>query len=469
MPAKPIYAAARDDLAQTLAQDDGATALAEQALAAIDATQGLNAYRRVDPDRVRAEAAVASARRKADASAPALCGLPVSAKDLYVVESYDTFAGTTQALDGHFPSEGPVVRALRDAGAVVTGKTHTVEFAFGGIGTNPHWPTPINPWDVGTERVSGGSSSGAGVSLWSGTAALALGTDTAGSVRVPASFTGCIGLKTTHGRWSIGGIVPLSESLDTAGVLALDAGVIADAFKAIDPIAKADPRFVARAWPGRVDGLKIGVLRQAYEDAEPGVAEAVDGALAELEAAGAILTDVALPEVGEALELFKVGGIAGIEFAANINNRFPEWRETLDPNVQQRFLAIEQATAVEYLKRMDALAAMQASAARRMNEAGVDVLAGPTVPVSPPTVQEVADGERYVNRNMLALRNTVVGNFLKHCGFTIPAGKDAAGMPVGLQVMARTGADIYAVGLLLAVERVLGRPYDRLGAPPRVA
>ena len=415
---------------------------------------------------MRAEAAAADARRSVDGSAPALTGLPISVKDLYVVEGYDTFAGTTKPLDAHFPSEGPVVRALRDAGVVVVGKTHTVEFAFGGIGTNPHWPTPINPWDAGMERVSGGSSSGAGVSLWSGAAALALGSDTAGSVRVPASFTGCIGLKTSHGRWSIDGIVPLSPSLDTAGLLALDAGVIAEAFLAIDPAMVANVR--PERFPGRVQGVRLGVLRQAFEGAEPGIAEAVEAALKELEAAGAVLQDVMLPEADDALALFKIGGVAGIEFAANVSNRFPEWRAGLDPNVLQRFAAIEQATAVEYLRRQDALAAMAAGAARRMNAAGIDAFVGPTVPITAPTVQEVAAGARYVDRNMLALRNTVVGNFLKLSGFTIPAGKDAVGMPVGLQVLTRADADVYAVGLLLAVERVLGRPYDRLGKPPRV-
>jgi aspartyl-tRNA(Asn)/glutamyl-tRNA(Gln) amidotransferase subunit A len=453
----------------TLRQPGGARALAEQAMVAAEATAELNAYRRIDPATVLAEADAADIRRKAYPGAPALCGLPVSAKDLYVVDGYDTFAGTPMALDKHFPAEGPVVQNLRGRGAVITGKTHTVEFAFGGIGTNPHWPSPINPWSTDADRVSGGSSSGAGVSLWSGTAALALGTDTAGSVRVPASFTGAIGLKTTHGRWSIDGIVPLSPSLDTAGFLALNAEAIAEAFKAVDPTASRDPEFIRRAWPGRVEGLRIGVARQAYEGAESGIGDVVDQALKELEAAGATLKDVMLPEFDDAEAMFKVGGVAGIEFAASIANDLPEWREKLDPNVKARFAAIEQATAGEYLRRMGALAKMQAGAARRMDDLGIDVLAGPTVPISPPTIQEVADGDRYVNRNMLALRNTMHGNFLKLAGLTIPAGMDQLGLPAGLQIMTRAGADIYAMGLLLAVERVLGRPYDRLGKPPKIA
>lgn len=464
----PIYASDWAEITATLGKPGGALTLAEASMAAAEANTALNAYRRIDPDKVLAEARAADARRAAYPSASPLCGLPVSAKDLYVVNGYDTFAGTSMALDDHFPAEGPVVQTLRENGAVITGKTHTVEFAFGGIGTNPHWPSPINPWSTDADRVSGGSSSGAGVSLWSGTAALALGTDTAGSVRVPASFTGAIGLKTTHGRWSIDGIVPLSPSLDTAGFLALNAEAIAEAFKAVDPTASRDPGFIQRGWPGRVDGLKIGVARQAYEGVESGIGEVVDQALKELEAAGAILKDVTLPEFDHAEALFKVGGVAGIEFAASINNNLPAWREKLDPNVKARFAAIEQATAGEYLRRMGDLAQMQASAERRMDDLDIDVLADPTVPVSPPTIQEVADGGRYVNRNMLALRNTMHGNFLKLAGFTIPAGIDQIGMPAGLQIMTRAGADIYAMGLLLAVERVLGRPYDRLGKPPKI-
>ena len=454
----PIYAEPWRQL-QARIRDGGAIAVAERALAAIEANRSSNAYRVVDPERVLAEARAMAARLATDAEAPALCGAPVSVKDLYAVQGYDLFAGSTKTLDAHFPREGPVVRALKQAGAVVTGKTQMVEFAFGGIGTNSHYPTPVNPWDADEERVSGGSSSGAGVSLWTGTAALALGSDTAGSVRVPASFTGAIGLKTTHGRWSLDGIVPLSPTLDTAGVLALDADMVRDAFETIDGAPAADV--------ASVDGVCFGVFRETFEDAEPGIAEAVDAAIRELEAAGAVLTDLPIPETGPALDLFHKGGVAGIEFAALINNRFPEWRDSLDPAVRQRFQAIEQAGAIEYLKRLDALAAMAQAVARRMAEAGVHALIGPTTPITVPTVQEVASAERYVNRNLLALRNTVLGNFFKLSGFTMPVGKDRSGLPVGLQVLTPAGADPFAVGLMQATQRVLGRPYDRLGTPPR--
>ena len=455
------------DIEQSLRKPNGAQKMAEKVLAAIEDTQDANAYRIVKSERVLAEAIAADERRKVDQSASPLLGLPVSVKDLFVVEGYDTMAGTPKALDEYLGGEGPVVRSLRDVNVVVTGKTHTVEFAFGGIGTNPHHPTPINPWDSAQARVPGGSSSGAGVSLWSGTAALALGSDTAGSVRVPASLNGCIGLKTTHGRWALDGIAPLCPSLDTAGLLALDAEIIAEAFKVIDPKISNDLSALNRPWPGTVNGVRIGILRSGFDETEAGIDEVTEKALKELEAAGAVLQDIELPEAADALELFKVGGVAGIEFAGLISNRFPEWRDTLDPNVQQRFESLEKATAIEYLRRLDALAAMQLGAAQRLSQANIDVIACPAVPISAPTQQEVADGTRYVNRNMLALRNTVVGNFLKMSGFTIPCGKDALNLPVGLMLMANGEADVFTVGLLLAVQRVLGRPFDRLGAPPR--
>jgi aspartyl-tRNA(Asn)/glutamyl-tRNA(Gln) amidotransferase subunit A len=276
---------------------------------------------------------------------------------------------------------------------------------------------------------------------------------------VPASFTGAIGLKTTHGRWSLDGITPLSPTLDTAGLLALDADMIRDAFEAIDGAPAQDV--------ASVDGVRFGVFRETYEDLEPGIADAVEAATKELEAAGAILTDVTIPETGPALDLFRTGGVAGIEFAAAINNRFMEWRDGLDPNVLQRFKVIEEATAIEYLRRLDALAAMAKAVSRRMADAGVHALIGPTTPITAPTVDEVASGERYANRNMLALRNTVLGNFFRLSGFTIPVGKDVSGLPVGLQIMTPADADAFAVGLLQATQRVIGRPYDRLGAPPR--
>ena len=172
--------------------------------------EDLGAYKLWLPERAASAAAMADAAFAEGLDFGPLQGLPISVKDLYGLAGSPTHAGAPRALPGAWEREGPVVRAVRSGMGCVVGKTHTVEFAFGGIGSNPHWGTPRNPWSREVHRVPGGSSAGAGVSLWEGTAVIALGSDTAGSVRVPASFTGTVGLKTTWGRWSLDGLVPLS-------------------------------------------------------------------------------------------------------------------------------------------------------------------------------------------------------------------------------------------------------------------
>ncbi len=154
-----------------------------------------------------------------DGDAPPLTGIPMSVKDLYGVDGLPTFAGTPKQLPEKWSRDAWLVARLRAAGAITVGKTHMVEMAFGAVGINPHWATPWNPWDDETHRIPGGSSSGAGVSLWEGSALIALGSDTGGSIRIPAAFTGTVGQRTTRGRWPTEGVVPLSHTLDTVGAL----------------------------------------------------------------------------------------------------------------------------------------------------------------------------------------------------------------------------------------------------------
>ncbi|HSH47863.1 MAG TPA: amidase, partial [Halomonas sp.] len=189
--------------------------------------------------------------------AGALMGIPVSLKDLYAVPGLPTHAGSTQRLPQQWEQAGPLVAALLAQLPSVMGKTHTVEFAFGGLGTNAHWGTPRNPWDLQTHRIPGGSSSGAGVSLVGGTASLAFGTDTAGSVRIPASMTGVAALKTTAGRWPGSQIVPLSSTLDTPGLLAHRVDDLAFGFDALDgALTGSDDRVPA---PPALADLTFGV------------------------------------------------------------------------------------------------------------------------------------------------------------------------------------------------------------------
>ncbi|APE30810.1 2-amino-5-chloromuconate deaminase [Halomonas aestuarii] len=392
-----------------------------------------------------------------------LMGVPVSIKDLYAVPGLPTYAGSPQRLPREWEAPGPMVSALLRQLPSVMGKTHTVEFAFGGLGTNAHWGTPRNPWDASHHRTPGGSSAGAGVSLVGGTASLALGSDTAGSVRVPASMTGVAGLKTTAGRWSTAQIVPLSPTLDTPGLLARSVDDLAFAFQALEPFLAPGHAGVP-AVPDLAD-LTLGVPEAYFwEDCSPGIAEAVQMAIRRLEAAGARIVSLELPRTDEVFELFQQGGLAAIELAAFLNTELPEAIARLDPNVAARVSAADAIPGWEYVRRRGVIDSLSASAAARL--AGVDAMLTPTVTITPPTLESLEPEGAYARANMQALRNTVVGNFMGLCALSLPVGKDAAGMPVGLQVLAGPDQDARLLSIGRAIEHELGNALACLGMPP---
>lgn len=389
-----------------------------------------------------------------------LMGLPVSVKELYGVPGFRTYAGSPAPMPERWEAPGPLVQRLLGQLAVIMGKTHTVEFAFGGLGVNAHWGTPRNPWDRQAHRVPGGSSSGAGVSLLQGSARLALGTDTAGSVRVPASMTGVAGLKTTRGLFSIDGIVPLSSSLDTPGLLARDVVDLAFGFHALAGdavIAEESHRLEPRA-------IRLGVPRAFFwEDCSPGVAEAVEAAMVTLEGAGVSLVPLELPHTAEAFDLLRAGGLAATELAAFLEQESPAHLQTLDPIVAARIRAAEALPATAYIQRQRRLEAMSRDAARVL--ADVDALITPTVAVTPPRLDQVASADDYARHNVLALRNTVIGNFMGLCGLTLPVGVDRAGMPVGMQLLAGPWCERRVLQVGASLEYLLGRGADLPGYP----
>src|SRR6516162_4091908 len=250
----------------------------------------LHAYSLWAPEQARAVAAAADAAFSAGVTVGPLQGLPVSIKDLFAASGYPCFAGSSRRLRSDpWEQDGPLVAALRRQLGVITGKTHMVEFAFGGTGHNSHWGAPYNPWDPAAHRAPGGSSSGAGVSLLEGSALLAFGSDTAGSVRIPASMTGTVGLKVTLGRWSTAGVVPLSTTFDTPGLLARSVSDAAWGFAALDPAGIDAADFIAAAAARDLAGVRIGIGDPfLWRDCDPGIAETVEQAVNALARAGAV-------------------------------------------------------------------------------------------------------------------------------------------------------------------------------------
>ncbi len=417
----------------------------------------LNAYKHWDESKALAQARAADAARDAGRDFGPLHGIPISVKDLYGVPGWPTFAGTKHRLPARFEAAGPVVQACLDQMGVVMGKTHTVELAFGGVGTNQHWGTPRNPWSPTVHRVPGGSSAGAGVSLCEGSALLALGTDTAGSVRIPASATGNVALKTTIGRWSTAGIVPLSPTLDTAGILTRTASDLAIAFAAIDP-------HIERATvlePLPLDHLRLYAPGAPFwTDCSPGVAERTREAIDELTRRGAAPTDVTLPDLAPLQALFEQGALTAVQLYHFLRHQLPDAMRALDENVRLRLTDAGALPAAEYLDRRDRMAQAAVAANAALDDGAL--LVSPTVAITPPTLDELAPPGAYRRHNLLMLRNTSMPSLLGLCAVTVPVGLDEAGMPVGLQLAARGGDDVRLVRAALAVERALGT--DRLRA-----
>lgn len=427
----------------------------------------LDAYIAFDAGTLRRQAAAIDAAAGRGEDPGPLAGVTVSVKDLYALDGHPLYAGTKRALPAR--PEGFLVRSLRRLGAMFTGKTHTVEFAFGAVGLNPNTGTPVNPWDPDEHRAPGGSSAGAGVSLWEGSARIALGSDTGGSIRIPASATGVVGMRPTIGRWPTTGVVPLSTTLDTVGLLTHTVEDLRYAFLALDPPVGSDPEPAGPLSEG-ISGLRIGVPASClWTDAEPDIAAVVQGALAELEAAGAALLDIDVPELDEAGERYFDGRIVQPEFLGFLERELPEWIPLLHSIIGKRLGAAGDVRAVDYLAALDARRHLSARVHARLTAERVDLLATPTLPIAPPPLAALSRLGAYRDTNRLMLSGTCPASMLDMCAISLPVGLDGEGMPVGLQLMGPSGGDLGLLARAAAVEEVLGTNLTRLGTPPRIA
>ncbi len=442
-----------------------ACAVAEQAISNHERFgMRLTAYSQWSPDHARKCADTADAAFGVGSRTGPLQGVPTSIKDLFAVAGFPTFAGSPKRLPAKFEIEGPVIAKLRRQLPVIMGKTHMVEFAFGATGENTHYGNPRNPWDANAHRSPGGSSSGAGVSLCEGSALLAFGTDTAASVRLPATMTGNAGLKLTKHRWSTEGIVPLSFSFDTPGILARCMADAAFGFAALDPHI-GEPFTFLRRVPKAADGIRIGIADTWFWDAsENGIAEVVSSAIDALAKAGAIIKEQELPEAQEAFAVFAEGGVSAIELRSFLDRELPAWLETIDPLNKPVVKNAENLSAREYLSRRFRLLEAARSAAGHFDD--IDVIAAPTSLVSPPILTEQIDSQQFWERNRRLVHNLVPANYLGLCAATLAVGLDRLGLPVGLQFFAKGGDDERLVSIACAAERILGSSRQLLGEPP---
>lgn len=383
-----------------------------------------------------------------------LMGIPISVKDVYAVPNLPTFAGSTQDLGLSWQKAGIFINSLLQQLALISGKTHTVEFALGGLGVNNHWGTPKNPWSKSEHYVPGGSSSGAGVSLCQGSALVALGTDTAGSVRIPAAMTGVVGLKTTQGLWPSNQVVPLSSSLDSLGVLARSVADVNYVYTAVESQLRKKKLVIPSLESCR--GLRIGVVENFFwENAEAAVVEEVQLALAKLEQAGAHLVPLNLPNCDAVFTIFQQGGLSVAELGAFLAQNLPTSLANLDPVVQVRLVEGGKVSAAEYLHRKFVLA--QASQAAEQIFKQIDVFVHPTLPITAPKLSALSNLDTYQRFNHLALRNPAIANLMGLCALSLPVGLNSAGLPIGMQITAAAYQEEKLLSTALAIESVLGK------------
>lgn len=408
----------------------------------------LGAYELVAADGALAAAAALDRLLAAGIDLGPLMGVPVAVKDLLAVEGMPTRAGSNLDVSDIVGAEGSFVRSLKRKGAVILGKTRTVEFALGAVGTNSVRGTPWNPHDSATHRIPGGSSSGSAVAVAAGLCAFAIGSDTGGSVRLPAALCGTFGLKTTVGLWPTDGVFPLSPTLDTLGLLTRSAADASTVFHAIMDVAEGAPASVA--------GLRLGKpTAYGYGALDPAVASCMAAALARLEEAGARLVEIEIPEAAEREALFPV--ILPAELIAVLGRaRFEEGRERMDPVVAARAAKGLDVPADRYIQAIGRHRELVALAQARM--AGLDGWIMPTATLPPLPVAAFDDLQKALALAFSITRNSQPMNMFGQCGTSQPIHHLGSALPVGLQIACAPYGEVGLLAIARAIEAVLGTP-----------
>jgi aspartyl-tRNA(Asn)/glutamyl-tRNA(Gln) amidotransferase subunit A len=410
--------------------------------------EGGRAFVHVDVE-AAIEAAKAMDRLREVRAAPSpFAGIPISIKDLFDIKGQITRAGS-RALDDSPPAEAdaPVVSRLRRAGFILIGRTNMTEFAYSGIGINPHYGTPKSTWKREVGHVPGGSSSGAAVSVADGMAHGALGSDTGGSCRIPAAYNGIVGFKPTQQRIPRDGGVPLSFSLDSFGPLArtVDCCAVLDAILADEPVQPLQSR--------AVKGIRFAVpTTVALDDLDDHVTRAFDRALDKLSRQGASIERIEVPEFLDVAVMNSKGGFAAAESYAWHRYLIEGHGDVYDPRVSSRILRGQAITAADYIDILQARKSMIARANVRL--APYDAVAMPTCAIAPPRIADLADDHAFTKANLLSLRNCTLINMMDGCAISVPCHRNGEA-PVGFMLAGAGGSDRRILELAAGVEAAL--------------
>ncbi|WP_368416947.1 amidase [Falsiroseomonas sp.] len=411
--------------------------------------EGGRAFVSVQASQARAAAQAMDALRGAGRAPSRWAGIPISIKDLYDQAGEITRAGSVAREDASPAlATAPAVARLEQAGFIVLGRTNMSEFAFSGLGVNPHYGTPRSPWDRKVGRLPGGSSSGAAVATADGMGFAGLGSDTGGSCRIPAALCGIVGWKPTAQRVPLAGALPLSSTLDSLGPLARSVACC----DLLDSVMAGED---ARQYEGvpAIRDLRFAVLEGYVAGGwDTHVTAAFERALARLSAAGAQVERLRVPELADIPAANAAGGFVAPEAWAWHRDLVARKRGAYDPRILARILRGERMSAADYVDLILARARISATIAQRMR--GFDAVVMPTCPLIPPAIAEVEDEAAYNRINLLLLRNPSIANFLDRCAISIPCHRPGD-PPVGFMLMGEHMGDRRLLAAAAAAEAAL--------------
>jgi aspartyl-tRNA(Asn)/glutamyl-tRNA(Gln) amidotransferase subunit A len=426
-----------------------AEAATEAYLARIDALDPkLEAFQHLMADKALETARAMDALLAAGTDLGPLMGVPVAIKDLFAIEGTPVTAGSLLDLVELIGPEGSFVQALKAAGCVIIGKTKTVEFAFGTLGTSKPQGTPWNPWDAQDRRIPGGSSSGSAVAVAAGLCGFAIGSDTGGSVRLPATFCGTFGLKTTVGLWPTDGVFPLCTALDTIGPLtrsAADAAIVyGELMGEAAPVA-CSPRTMRLGKP----------VNYFYDNLDEHVAKCMNAALAALEKAGVEIVPVEVPDANAREEFFPV--VLPVDGLASIGrDTFLAERDKIDPIVATRLNNGLEVKADDYVNRVRRRERLCQVAAEQL--AGLDGWITPTIPIVAAKVSDFDDPKEGMRLTLAITQATQPGNYFGLCATTTPIQAYGSELPVAIQLLCPAFTEERALSMALAIEELVGVP-----------